>query len=220
MPKALRILIADDHHLIRRGVRSLLEGRAEWEIVGEAQDGLEAVEMAGKTRPDVVILDFSMPGLNGSEAALQILRSNPGTGVIMLTMHDSDQIVLDLVRAGARGIVLKSDADRDLVAAVEAVSNRRHFFNHRITELVLEGYLTRAPSSPRTVSAPVRLTLREREVIRMLADGMTSKEVAAGLKISIRTVETHRTNINRKMGFGSIADLVRYAVHHGLVAHV
>lgn len=232
MPRTIRILIADDHQLIRRGVRSLLEGRDGWEIVTEAQDGVEAVREAGRTRPDVVILDFSMPGLNGAEAAHRILGSHPGTGIIVLTMHDSDRIVLELVRAGARGVVLKSEADRELVAAVEAVADGRHYFNSRITELVLAGYLNPRGSFPeagpeagpegepgaagmRTAAGP---TVREREVIRMLADGMTSKEVAAGLKISIRTVETHRININRKMGFGSLADLVRYAVHHGLVA--
>jgi DNA-binding NarL/FixJ family response regulator len=214
----LRILIADDHDLIRRGVRDLLAARSGWQVVGEACNGAEAVQKAVSLRPDVAILDFSMPELNGPGAAAQIAEKVPETGVVVLTMHDSEQVMREVLQSGARGLVLKSDADRDLLEAVEAVARKRHFFTRRLSELVLGGYLAGSAASDKK-SKVTPLTERECEVVRLLADGMSSKEAATRLQISIRTVESHRINISRKLGFNSIAKLVHYAVRHGIVAH-
>jgi DNA-binding NarL/FixJ family response regulator len=213
----LRVLIADDHDLIRRGVRDLLAARSGWEVVGEACNGADAVRKAVSLRPDVAILDFSMPELNGPEAAAQIAEKVPETGVVVLTMHDSEQVMREVLHAGARGLVLKSDADRDLVEAVEAVARKRHFFTARLSELVLGGYL--GATTAKVKNKVSQLTERECEVVRLLADGMSSKEAATQLQISVRTVESHRINISRKLGFNSIAKLVHYAIRHGIVAH-
>ena len=215
----LRILIADDHQLIRRGLRDLLATRSGWLVVGETSNGLDAVEMAVTLRPDIAILDFSMPGLNGPGAAAFISSQVPETGVIVLTMHDSESVIREVLRAGARGFVLKSDADRDLLLAVKAVAENRLFFTARVSQLIT-AYLRGGEVWSKTGSrSAARLTEREHEVMRLLADGMTSKEVATLLQISIRTVESHRINISRKLGFSSIADLVRYAIRHGIAAH-
>ena len=214
----LRILVADDHQLIRRGLRELLTTQGGWQVVGEASNGLDAVEMAVKLRPDIAILDFSMPGLNGPEAAAFISSQVPDTGVIVLTMHDSESVIREVLRAGARGFVLKSDADRDLLLAVEAVAENRHFFAARVSQLITD-YLRGGKVSAETSKKSALLTEREHEVMRLLADGMSSKEVATLLQISIRTVETHRLNISRKLGFNSVADLVRYAIRNGIAAH-
>jgi DNA-binding NarL/FixJ family response regulator len=217
----LKVLIADDHDLIRRGLRDLLATRGGWHVVGEACDGYEAVEMAVSLRPDIVILDFFMPKLNGPEAAAQIAEKLPGTGVVVLTMDDSEQVIREVLQAGARGLVLKSDADCDLLEAVESVAANRHFFAARVAKLILGGYLSGTPQPAMKVKRTVtQLTDREREVMRLLAEGMTSREAAMQLKISTRTVESHRINISRKLSFSSIADLVRYAIRNGIVAHI
>ena len=219
MPR-LTILIADDHPLIRRGVRELLSTRPEWQIVGEASDGAEAIQKVFSLKPDVAILDFSMPELNGSEVAALIVRNAPETGIVVLTMHDSDGVIHQVLRSGARGLVLKGDADRTLLAAVEAVAERRHYYTARASELVLGGYLTgKVTTEPGGANSEPQLTEREEEVLRLLADGMTSKEAAAELQISVRTVESHRINISRKCGFSSIADLIHYAIRKGIVTH-
>jgi DNA-binding NarL/FixJ family response regulator len=212
-------LIADDHDLIRRGVRALLTARSGWQVVGEACNGADAVQKAISLRPNVAILDFSMPELNGPGAAAQIAEKVPETGVVVLTMHDSEQVMREVLRSGARGLVLKSDADRDLLDAVEAVARKRHFFTTRLSELVLGGYLAGPAAKDKVKSKVAQLTERECEVVRLLADGMSSKEAATRLQISIRTVESHRINISRKLGFNSIAKLVHYAIRHGIVAH-
>jgi DNA-binding NarL/FixJ family response regulator len=214
----LRVLIADDHDLIRRGVRDLLAARSGWQVVGEACNGTDAVRKAVSLRPDVAILDFSMPELNGPGAAAQIAEKVPETGVVVLTMHDSEQVMRQVLQSGARGLVLKSDADRDLLEAVEAVARKRHFFTTRLSELVLGGYLAGPAAKDKVKSKVAQLTERECEVVRLLADGMSSKEAATQLQISIRTVESHRINISRKLGFNSIAKLVHYAIRHGIVA--
>jgi DNA-binding NarL/FixJ family response regulator len=216
----LRVLIADDHHLIRRGVRDLLTTRDGWQVVGEACNGTDAVQKAVSLRPDVAILDFSMPELNGPGAAAQIAKQAPETGVVVLTMHDSEQVMREVLQAGARGLVLKSDADRDLLEAVDAVAKKRHFFTTRLSELVLGGYLAGTSAAKMKLKSKVgQLTQREREVMRLLADGLSSKETAGQLQISTRTVESHRININRKLGFNSIASLVHYAIRHGIVGN-
>ncbi len=221
----LRILIADDHEVARQGIRSLLEGHEGWEVCAEAKDGREAVEFASSLNPDLILLDIGMPNLNGLEAARQILASSPEVPILILTMHDSDQVVREVLRAGARGFLLKSDAGRDLVAAVEALQMRRTFFTTKVSQMVLNGYLDREnPESceesndkkKEDESTPV-LTGREREVIQLLAEGKTSKEVAVALHLSVKTAETHRTNLMRKLGLHSVADLTRYAVRNGIV---
>jgi DNA-binding NarL/FixJ family response regulator len=216
----LRILIADDHEVARRGIRALLENHAGWEVCAEARDGREAVELAISTRPDVVLLDIGMPNLNGLEAARQISAASADAAILILTMHDSDNMVRDVLRAGARGFLLKSDAGRDLVAAVEALQLRRTFFTRRVSQMVLDGFLDR---ERRDDAEPIEdlsgevLTAREREVIQLLAEGRTSKEVAVTLNLSVKTAETHRTNLMRKLGLHSVADLTRYAVRNGIV---
>lgn len=216
-----RILIADDHEVARRGIRSLLESHPGWQVCGEARDGRETVELASQMNPDAILLDIGMPNLNGLEAARQILAVLPNVAILILTMHDSDQVVREVLRAGARGFLLKSDAGRDLVAAVEALQLQRTFFTTRVSQMVLDGFLDR---DNRTEVDPGNhydsdnlLTGREREVIQLLAEGKTSKEVAVTLKLSVKTAETHRTNLMRKLGLHSVADLTRYAVRNGIV---
>jgi DNA-binding NarL/FixJ family response regulator len=211
----LRILIADDHEVARKGIRALLEAHPGWEVIGEAADGREAVTSVNQLRPDVVLLDVGMPGLNGLDATRQILASLPDTRILILTMHDSDQVVREVLAAGARGFLLKSDAGRDLVAAVEALQNRRTFFTTKVAQLVLEGYLH--PETDNTRGSREILTPREREVIQLLAEGKTTKEVATTLNLSVKTAETHRTNLMRKLDLHSIADLTLYAVRNGIV---
>jgi DNA-binding NarL/FixJ family response regulator len=215
----LRILIADDHELARRGIRSVLESHPGWEVCGEAKDGRESVELAASTNPDVVLLDIGMPNLNGLEAARQILAVSPEIAILILTMHDSDSVVREVLRAGARGFLLKTDAGRDLVAAVEALQLQRTFFTTRVSQMVLDGFLdreTKGEEIKRDMAGDV-LTSREREVIQLLAEGKTSKEVAVALNLSVKTAETHRTNLMRKLGLHSVADLTRYAVRNGIV---
>ena len=215
----LTVLIADDHDLIRHGVRDLLAARSGWQVVGDACNGTDAVRKAVSLRPDIAILDFSMTELNGPGAAAQIAEKVRETGAVVLTMHDSEQVMREVLRAGARGLVLKSDADRDLLEAVEAVAKKRHFFTTRLSELVLGGYLAGTATKDSKKKKVAQLTERECEVMRLLADGMSSKEAATRLQISIRTVESHRINISRKLNFNSIAKLVHYAIRHGIVAH-
>jgi DNA-binding NarL/FixJ family response regulator len=213
----LRILIADDHDVARRGIRAVLESRVGWEVCGEAKDGREAIEMASACKPDLILLDIGMPNLNGLEAARQILAASPDALILILTMHDSDQVVREVLRAGARGFLLKSDAGRDLIAAVEALQQQRTFFTTKVSQMVLNGFLNRENQElPEEEELDV-LTSREREVIQLLAEGKTSKEVAATLNLSVKTAETHRTNLMRKLDLHSVADLTRYAVRNGIV---
>jgi DNA-binding NarL/FixJ family response regulator len=217
----LRILIADDHEFARRGIRSLLESHPGWDVCAEAKDGRDAVELAKSTKPDLVLLDIGMPNLNGLEAARQILATSPNVAILILTMHDSDNVIREVLRAGARGFLLKSDAGRDLVAAVEALESQKTFFTPRVSQMVLDGFLNREKkrSEIEDVANPSGdlLTAREREVIQLLAEGRTSKEVAVTLNLSVKTAETHRTNLMRKLGLHSVADLTRYAVRNGIV---
>ena len=211
----LRILIADDHEVARQGIRALLESHPGWEVCAEAKDGREAVELATNSKPDIVLLDIGMPNLNGLDAARQILATSPAIAILILTMHDAEQVVREVLAAGARGFVLKSDAARDLVAAVDALQHRRSFFTTKVTQMVLNGYLRRENETQ--PSAKAVLTPREREVIQLLAEGKTSKEVAVALKLSVKTAETHRTNLMRKLDLHSVADLTLYAIRNGIV---
>jgi len=213
----LRVLIADDHEVARRGIRALLESHPGWEVCGEAKDGRETVELANQLKPDVTLLDIGMPNLNGLEAARQILAVSPDAAILILTMHDTDHVVREVLRAGARGFLLKSDAGRDLVAAVEALQQQRTFFTTRVSQMVLDGYLGRENYEAGNGDREDVLTTREREVIQLLAEGKTSKEVAVALNLSVKTAETHRTNLMRKLDLHSVADLTRYAVRNGIV---
>lgn len=213
----LRILIADDHDVARRGIRALLENHPGWQVCGEAKDGRETVELAAELKPDLILVDIGMPNLNGLEATRQILAVSPGAMILILTMHDTDQVVRDVLRAGARGFLLKSDAGRDLIAAVEALQQRRTFFTTKVSQMVLSGFLNRDQQPSLDDLNGNVLTSREREVIQLLAEGKTSKEVAVALNLSIKTAETHRTNLMRKLDLHSVADLTRYAVRNGIV---
>ena len=213
-----RILVADDHEVVRRGLCALLRNQPEWEVCGEAKDGRDAVEKVLALKPEVVILDIGMPNLNGLEATRQILKANPQVKVLILTLHDSDQVVQEVLNAGARGFLLKTDAARDLVAAVEALRRNKIYFTPKVAAMVLDGYLR--PQEPDTVSqarARNRLTPREREIVQLLAEGKSSKEVAVALGLSAKTAETHRSNIMRKLDLHSVSDLVLYAVRNNIV---
>jgi DNA-binding NarL/FixJ family response regulator len=213
----LRILVADDHDIIRRGLKELLTSRPGWEVCAEAKTGREAVTLAEQFKPEVVVMDVSMPDLNGLEAARQIRKSLPRTEILILTLHFSDQLVREIVEAGVRAYIMKSDADRDLVAAVEALSNHRPFFTARAADMLLDGF--RRPKTdidPDTVIRN-RLTAREREIVQLLAEGKSSKEVAVSLGISVKTAETHRANIMRKLELHSVSELVRYAVRNQII---
>jgi DNA-binding NarL/FixJ family response regulator len=214
--KTVRILVADDHEIVRRGVKALLEARSGWEVCDEAVDGREAVEKTVRSRPDVVILDIGMPGLNGLEAARRIRKEAPESQILILTMHDSEQLVQEVLAAGARGYVLKSDAGRDLVQAVEALSNHKTFFTPSVTEMVLQTYLGGGTVAGEPGESAL-LTPREREVIQLLAEGRSNKDVADILRISVRTAETHRTNIMRKLDCHSLSDLTRYAIRNNII---
>ncbi len=213
----MRILVADDHEVVRHGVRALLEARPGWQVVAEAVDGREAVEKAKRLQPDVIILDIGMPGLNGLDAARQILKAAPKSGILILTMHESEQVVREVLAAGARGYVLKSDAGRDLVNAVEAVGRQRIFFTSSVAQVVLKRSLGRTDGQQPPAAEPVSLTHREREVVQLLGEGKSNKEVADILGISVRTAETHRSNIMHKLECGSLSDLVRYAIRNHII---
>jgi DNA-binding NarL/FixJ family response regulator len=213
----VRIFIADDHEVVRKGLSVLLQAEAGWEICGEAADGREATEKVRELKPDVIILDIGMPGLNGLEATRQIMKDDPRARVLILTLHDSDQVVREVLNAGARGFLLKSDAARDLVVAVEAVRRDKTYFTSKVAAMVLEGYLKGGTT---TVAASIgrdRLTPREREVVQLLAEGRSTKEVASSLGLSVKTAETHRSNIMRKLQLHSVSDLVLYAVRNNIV---
>jgi len=213
MTKA-RILIVDDHELIRRGVRAIIEGHDGWEVVAESDNGQEAVEIAARTSPDVVMMDISMPGLNGLDATRLIVRARPETQVLVLSMHDSERLIRDVLSSGARGYILKSDASRDLVTATESLLSGKPFFTPKVSEVVLNAYLRRAEAQRDPTSAEAALTTREREILQLLADGKSNKEIGSTLDISTRTVETHRRNLMAKLNLHSIADVVRYALQH------
>jgi len=210
----LRILIADDHSVVRAGLRALLESRPGWEVVAEASDGREAVEKATKLKPDVAVLDIGMPLLNGVEATRRIRSSTPATEILILTMHESDDLVQQVISAGARGYILKDEADRVLIAAVDAARHHKPYFSSRIANTRSAEVST--PPDGTKVSRQ-RLTPREREILQLLAEGKSNKEVANLLGISVNTAEAHRANIMLKLDLHSLAELVHYAIRNQII---
>ena len=215
MPTPLKLLVADDHEIVRKGLRAILEAQPDWKVVGEAADGRQTVSMVKELRPDIVVLDVSMPALNGLDATRQIVKERPDTKVLILTMHQADPLIREVLEAGAKGYLLKSDASRDLVSAVEAVRHNKNFFTSYVTQVILDTYLD-GDTSPEASSGD-RLTSREREIIQLLAEGKSSKETAVALGISTKTAETHRANIMRKLDFHCVADVVRYAIRNNII---
>ncbi len=213
--ETVSILIADDHAVVRRGLRALLETHPKWKVVSEASNGREAVAMAADSRPKVAILDISMPELNGLDAAAQILKASPHTRILILTMHAAEELIEKTLGAGASGYILKSDAERDLITAVEALLQRRTFFTHAASEVILS-HLRGTGGQKGAPPTGSRLSAREREIVQLLAEGKSNKQVAGLLHISTRTVENHRAKVMEKLMLHSFSELVRYAVRNKL----
>lgn len=209
---SIRVLVADDHDILRRGLRDLLEGQPGWSVVAEAVNGTQAIELALQLKPDIAVVDVGMPDLNGFETTRRIREALPATEVLILTAHDSEQLVHEAEASGARGYLLKSDVGRDLIAAVESVYRHKFFLSPQMAR--------RSPAEPsRNGINPVlpRLTAREREIVQLLAEGHVNKDIATRLNISVKTAETHRTNIMRKIDVHSLPDLTRFAIRNHLV---
>jgi DNA-binding NarL/FixJ family response regulator len=211
----VRILLADDHPVVRQGLRTLLAARPGWKVCGEAGSGRQAVEQAEKVHPHVVIMDLAMPDGDGMEATREILGKFPETEVVLLTVHEKPHLIRELIEAGARGCVSKSDADRELVAAVEAVLERRAYFAPKMMKVVFDG--VRAGAAGIETASPALLTPRQREIVRLLAEGRSNKEIAAMLGLGVKTIETHRTNIMRRLQLPTFSHLIRFAIRAGIV---
>ena len=214
--KTVRILLADDHKVVRHGTRALLSTIPEWEIVGEADNGRDAVSLTAELKPDIVILDIAMPELNGLDAARQIKKISPETEVLIFTAQEAEELVHDVFDSGARSYIMKTDAADHLIDAIKALSEHKHFFTSRISEIVFARYIQGKKPLEGTPEKS-RITDREREVVQLLAEGKSSKEVAAVLGISVRTVETHRAAIMKKLGLKSFSELIRYAVRNKII---
>lgn len=210
--------MVDDHQVVRRGVAGVIaDANSGWEVCGEASTGREAVAAAASLRPDIVVMDLSMPDMNGLEATREILKNNPGIEVLILSMHESEQMVHDVLGAGARGYILKRDAGNDLITALEALRQHKLFFTSRVSEVVLGGYLGRTAAEAPAQGASSRLSPRERQIVKLVAESKSNKEVANILQISVKTVESHRANIMEKLGLHSVTELVRYAIRNNIV---
>ncbi len=213
----LRILIADDHDLVRRGIKAILLEHKGWDICAEANTGTKAVAKAKKFQPDIAILDFGMPGLNGIEAAKRIRTVSPNTEILILSMHHSDQLIRELVDTGIRGYILKSDSSRDLVIAVESLASHKMFFTSQVTEMILAHLYSGASTKEIPGRISGRLTESEREIVRLLATGSSTKAAASSLGISVKAAETRRVEIMRKLGLHSLSELVLYAVRNQII---
>lgn len=210
--RAIRILVADDHAVVRSGLKSILETQPGWQVVAEAGDGKNAIDLAIETKPDVAIIDYSLPVMNGVEATRQIRARVPGAEVLIFTMHDSDALIAAVLQAGARAYLLKSDAQQDLIAAVESLANHKPFFTGKLSAQLLEAFLSTQGQRDGSLLSP-----RERVVIQLIAEGHSNKEMSGILKLSVKTIETHRATAMRKLSATSTADLVRYAIRNKLV---
>jgi two-component system response regulator NreC len=210
------IVLADDHLVVRKGMRLLLEAEQDFALVGEAEDGLEAVDLVERLRPDVLVLDLMMPGLNGIEVTRQALKRSPHTKIVILSMHGNDEYVLEALRNGATGYVLKDAGADELVEAVRAVSGGERYLSPELAERAIDAYVRQTEET--TLDRYETLTDREREVLHLAADGLTNVEIAARLSLSPRTVENHRANMMRKLGVVNQTELVRYAIKRGLVS--
>ncbi|MGA8075052.1 MAG: response regulator transcription factor [Candidatus Acidiferrales bacterium] len=215
--EAMRVLVADDHEVVRRGLCSLIEGQPGWKVAAEAADGREAVEKTRALKPDLTVMDISMPSMNGLEATRQIMKDCPEAKVLVLTVHESDPLIREVLDAGARGYILKTDATRDLLIALEALRRNKTFFTAKVAQTVLDGYLKRDFEPAEVNTRRGRLTPRQREIVQLLAEGKSSKEVAVALGISVKTAETHRANIMRRLDCHSVSELVRYAIRNHII---
>ncbi len=215
--KKLRILVVDDHGLVRRGALAVLQAQHGWRVVGEAVNGREAIEKTIKLKPDIAVVDIGMPELDGVEVTRQIRKEVPSTKVLVLTMHESDQMVQRALDAGAQGYILKSDLTECLVKAVKSVSDGERFLTPKVSEIVLEGFLNTKRQHQQSERAGTRPTPRETEIIQLLAEGKSNKEIATALGIAVRTVETHRSKIMLKLGLHSLAELIHYALRHKII---
>jgi DNA-binding NarL/FixJ family response regulator len=213
----IRIVLADDHDLMRRGIRGLLESEPDLEVCGEAANGREAVELTKRLQPDVIVLDLGMPELNGLDALKLIHKEVPATEVLVFSMHDSEGLVREVFAAGARGYVLKSDAARYLVDAIRSLAQHKPFFTERISEAILSSLVSSASQGGKQAVAADPLTIREHEILQLLAENKNNRDIAGTLGISVRTVETHRRSIMQKLNVNSIVELVHYAVRNRIV---
>jgi len=209
-----RVLIADDHEIVRQGLVHLLEAAPHLEVIAQCATGRQAVTQALDLKPDIAILDISMPELNGLEAARQIRQKSPKTEILILTVHETEELAREVLAAGAKGYLLKSDAASELLTALDSLRQRRPFFTSKVAQMVLGSFLEGRQARPRSEART--LSSREREIIQLLAEGCSNKEVATWLGISVKTAETHRANIMRKLDLHSISDLVRYAIRNNL----
>jgi DNA-binding NarL/FixJ family response regulator len=216
-PKTLRILVADDHDVMREGTRAVIERQKGWELCGLAATGREAVAQAILLQPDIVIMDMTMPELNGLDAAVQIKRRLPGTEILMFTGHETDELIREAFQAGVKSFIFKSEAHTYLVEAIESLSRHKPFFTSKVSEILFADILTRSEKTPGANHPGQRLSAREREIVQLLAEGKTNKEVGDVLGISVRTAETHRASVLRKLSLDSVAALVRYAVRNKII---
>ena len=215
--RKIKILFADDHTLIRGGLRLIVEQQPDMMVVGEAEDGRQAVTLAASLNPDVAVLDIGMPNLNGIEAAKQITQAEPKTAVVVLSMHRDETYILRALKAGVRGYLLKDSAESDLVRAIRAVAEGKSFFSPAVSKVLLEDYMRKLQRTGGEDSYDL-LTPREREILQLIAEGKSNKEIASALNLSVYTVETHRANIMEKLKLKSLPELILYAVRKGIIS--
>jgi len=214
----IRVLLAEDHTIVRKGLRSLLEGEAGIEVIGEAEDGREAIKLADKLHPDIVVMDIAMPGLNGLEATRQLKKRFPEMKILILTMHANEEYILQTLKAGALGYLVKKAAPSELISAIKAVYQGNSFLSPSISRKVIDDYIRRADEISEGAEGFEQLTVREREVLQLIAEGRKNWEIAGLLYISIKTVETHRAHIMDKLDIHSTAELTRYAIRKGIIS--
>ena len=213
----LRLVVADDHDIVRGGLRDLLEEHVGWKVVAEAATGTDAVTKVREFSADVAILDISMPSLSGLEAARRIIQSGSKARILILTLHDSDTMIKEMLDTGVRGYVLKSDAARDLFVAVEALQHGRTFFTSKVAEMIQNGYLKKRKNPTATEPGASRITPRQREILKLLAEGKANRDIAVALGMSVKTAETHRAALMRRLNYHSVTDLVRYAIRNKII---